>query len=80
MKKEKPGYSLKSVEKSEPPRGMQEGEWHKYTLVRGKLEIIGIRFDTLKAVTQHAKELAETINARNGWSCISFADSAEPKK
>jgi hypothetical protein len=68
MKVEKSGYSLKSVEKSAPPKGMQNGEWHKYTLERGKLKIEGVRFDTLKAVTKHANELAKTINARNGWS------------
>jgi hypothetical protein len=68
MKKKEPGYSLKSVEKSAPPRGMQDGEWHSYTLVRGKLEITGVRFDTLKAVTAHARELAEKINDRNGWT------------
>ena len=67
MKKNDPGYTLKSVEKSLPPRGMQEGEWHSYTLVCGTLEISGVRFDSLKAVTKHAKELAKTINARNGW-------------
>ena len=70
MKERETGYSLKSVEKASPPRGMQEGEWHSYTLIRGKLEIKGVRFDTLKAVTIHAKELVETINARNGWSTI----------
>ena len=70
MKKNEPGYSLKNVEKSAPPRGMQEGEWHSYTLVRGNLEITGVRFDTLKAVTKHARELAETINARNGWGTV----------
>jgi len=68
MSIDKSGYTLKSVEKSAPPKGMQEGEWHSYLLVRGKLEIKGVRFDTLKAVTKHARELAETINNRNGWT------------
>lgn len=67
MKKDEPGYTLKSVEKSEPPKGMQEGEWHRYILVRGNLEISGVCFDTLKAVTAHAEELVVTINKRNGW-------------
>ncbi len=67
MKDTKSGFSLKSVEKSAPPRGMQEGEWHSYILERGNQQINGTRFDTLKAVTKHARELAETINARNGW-------------
>ena len=74
MKKEEPGYYLKCVEKSAPPKGFQEGEWHRYILVRGNQEINGVRFDTLKAVTEHAKELAKTINARNGWSSISFSE------
>ena len=68
MKKGDSGYRLKSVEKAEPPTGMQEGEWHSYTLVCGKFEIGGVRFDTMKAVTKHAKELVKTINARNGWT------------
>ncbi len=67
-KQREQGYSLKSVEKSEPPQGMQEGEWHTYILVRGKSEIKGVRFDTLKAVTEHGKELAEKINIRNNWN------------
>lgn len=70
MKKNEPGYSVKSVEKSPPPKGFQEGEWHCYTLARGKQEIKGVRFDTLKAVTKHARELTETINARNGWTTV----------
>lgn len=70
MKKNETGYSVKNVEKSDPPRGMQEGEWHSYTLVRGSLEIKGVRFDSFKAVTKHARELADTINARNGWSSV----------
>ena len=70
MKKDEPGYSVKSVEKSPPPEGFQEGEWHCYTLVRGNQEIKGVRFDTLKAVKKHARELAETINARNGWTTV----------
>ena len=70
MKKNQPGYSVKSVEKSPPPKGFQEGEWHCYILVRGNQEIKGVRFDTLKAVTKHARELAETINTRNGWGTV----------
>ncbi len=69
-KNNEPGYTLKSVEKSAPPRGFEEGEWHSYTLVRGKSEITGVRSDTLKAVTKHARELAETINNRNGWTTV----------
>ena len=70
MKKNQPGYSVKSVEKSLPPKGMQEGEWHCYILIRGNQEIKGVRFDTLKAVKKHARELAETINTRNGWTTV----------
>ena len=68
MKNNEPGYSVKSVDMSEPPRGMPAGEWHSYILVRGKTEITGVRCDTLQAVKIHARELAEKINARNGWS------------
>ncbi len=72
-KQREPGYSLQSVEKSAPPQGMQEGEWHTYTLVRGESEIKGVRFDTFKAVTEHGKELAEKINLRNNWNTSHYS-------
>jgi len=57
-------YRVESVEKSEPPEGMPAGNWHRYIVGQGGSKIEGFKPGTLKAVTQHAENVAEILNAR----------------
>ncbi|MDH5391692.1 MAG: hypothetical protein OEY11_00775 [Gammaproteobacteria bacterium] len=63
-------YHVISVEKTEAPSGMEEGDWHRYTIGQGTSKIDGIRSGSLKDVTQHAEAFAKELNERaiNGGS------------
>ena len=58
-------YHVESVEKTTPPDGMPEGDWHRYIIARGRSKIEGFRPGSLKTVTQHAETVAEGLNERS---------------
>ncbi|MBI1424172.1 MAG: hypothetical protein GC149_11940 [Gammaproteobacteria bacterium] len=59
-------YSVVSVEKIETPDGMEGSNWYRYVIGRGTSTMVGNRRGTLKQVTEHARSLANDLNARNG--------------
>lgn len=59
-------YNVLSVEKTEPPAGMDGANWYRYIIGRGTSTMVGSRRGTLKQVTEHAKTLASDLNARSG--------------
>jgi hypothetical protein len=58
-------YRVESVEKSNTPDGMPEGNWHRYIIARGRSKIEGFRPGSLKTVTQHAETVVEGLNERS---------------
>jgi hypothetical protein len=61
-------YHVIKVEKTTAPEGMSGENWYLYVIQKGDLtnSIMDCKkTGTLKSVTQHAKELAETLNLRN---------------
>ncbi len=58
-------YQVISVKKITTPEGMDGKNWHSYTIQRGASIISGLKPGTLKAVTAHAKQVAEDLNARS---------------
>jgi len=61
-------YHVIRVEKTSAPEGMLGENWYLYVIQKGGLtnSIMECKkTGTLKSVTAHAKEVAETINARN---------------
>ena len=61
-------YHVIKVEKTTAPKGMLGENWYLYVIQKG--DLINSIMDckktgTLKSVTAHAKEVAETINSRN---------------
>jgi hypothetical protein len=68
-------YRLLSVEKTQPPKGMPEGNWHQYIIGRGKSIIEGLQIGSLAAVTQYAEVFVEGLNERaaNGSSAYHAA-------
>lgn len=57
-------YTLISVEKTDPPSGVEGGNWYRYIVGRGSSSLVGKRRGTLKQVTEHAETLAEDLNSR----------------
>ena len=59
-------YNVLSVEKSDPPTGMDGANWYRYIIGRGTSTMVGSRRGTLKQVTEHANTLASDLNERSG--------------
>ncbi len=61
-------YHVIKVEKTTAPEGMLGENWYLYVIQKGDLtnSIMDCKkTGTLKSVTAHAKDVAETINSRN---------------
>ncbi len=61
-------YHVIKVEKTTAPEGMLGENWYLYVIQKGDLanSIMDCKkTGTLKSVTEHAKDLAETLNLRN---------------
>lgn len=61
-------YQVIKVEKTTAPEGMSGENWYLYVIQKGNLSnsIMNCKkTGTLKSVTEHAKDMAETINSRN---------------
>jgi hypothetical protein len=61
-------YNVIRVEKTTAPEGMLGENWYLYVIQKGNLtnSIMDCKkTGTLKSVTEHAEEVAETINLRN---------------
>jgi hypothetical protein len=57
-------YRVVSVEKTNPPEGMPDGDWHHYVIGQGESKIEGYKPGSLNAVTEHAETFAEDLNER----------------
>jgi hypothetical protein len=73
-------YKVVTVEKSAAPRGLTGDDWHHYVIGRGSSIIEGNKTGTLKDVTEHAKDLAERINARSDKYGITYVSTYSPRK
>ena len=61
-------YQVLKVEKTTAPEGMLGENWFLYVIQKGDLTNSTMdckKTGTLKSVTAHAKEMAETLNFRN---------------
>jgi hypothetical protein len=66
-------YEVVSVEKTDPPVGIDGGNWYRYVIALEGKTIVGNRRGTLKQVTQYAKECAQNMSTRvargtSSWS------------
>ena len=62
----RPQYRVVSVKKAKKPEGMEGNNWHCYIIERGSSVVTGQKPGTLKAVTEHAEQVASDLNARSG--------------
>jgi hypothetical protein len=61
-------YHVLKVEKTTAPVGMLGENWYLYVIQKGDLSNSLMeckKTGTLKSVTEHAKDVVETINSRN---------------
>lgn len=64
-------YQVVEVEKTDPPVGIEGGNWYRYVIALEGKTIVGNRRGTLKQVTEYAKECARNLStrvARGSWS------------
>ncbi len=73
-------YKLVTVEKSDPPEGIEDGTWYRYVVCRGDSSLEGKRRGTLKQVTEHAETLAEDLNSRRGIKVIQYGRQGNKTK
>lgn len=57
-------YQVVTVEKTDPPRGIEGGNWYRYVIELEGQSIVGNRRGTLKQVTEYARECAESMSTR----------------
>jgi len=72
-------YRVISVKKTATPEGLPEGNWYRYIIGQGRSKIKGLRPGTLETVTDHAKSVANDLNAR-GSRGFSYAVTRKSKK
>lgn len=66
-------YQVVTVEKTEPPVGIEGGNWYRYVIALEGEEIVGNRRGTLKQVKEYAEESAMNLSSRvargtSSWS------------
>ncbi len=66
-------FRVTSVEKSDPPEGISEGEWYYYVISQGPSKIMGKRPGTLKSVTEYAEDFVENLNRRTAPGYSAYA-------
>ena len=57
-------YEIVSVQKAQPPHGVEGTDWHRYIIVQGTNTIQGYRQGNLGAVTRAVKEIVAQLNER----------------
>ena len=75
-------FPITSIEKTEPPQGVKEGEWYAYVIGKGSSAITGMRSGSLKAVTEYVEEYADNLNRRSalGYSAYAARKPTKPAK
>ena len=66
-------FPITSIEKTDPPDGVTDGEWYEYVIGKGASSIRGRRAGTLQAVTEYVEEYAENLNQRSTLGYSSYA-------
>jgi hypothetical protein len=66
-------FPVASIEKTEPPDGVPEGEWYEYIIGQGSSAIKGKRAGSLEAVTEYVEEYADNLNRRAALGYSAYA-------
>ena len=57
-------YEIVSVQRAEPPPGLEGSDWYRYVITQGSNTINGCRQGNLKAVTLAVEEIVVQLNER----------------
>ncbi len=57
-------YEIVSVQRAEPPPGLEGSDWYRYVITQGSNTINGCRQGNLKAVTIAVEEIVVQLNER----------------
>lgn len=57
-------YFVTEVVKTRRPKGIQSGEWFRYTIGHESSPISGVRAGSLESVRRYAEEFTENLNQR----------------
>jgi len=57
-------YYVDCVERTDPPKDIQTGDWYRYVIGRGKSRIEGLKPGSLQTVTEHAHSAVDDLNTR----------------
>ncbi|MDH5356801.1 MAG: hypothetical protein OEY09_20340 [Gammaproteobacteria bacterium] len=72
-------FGVTRIEKTDPPEGMQKGDWYLYVIGKGSSEIQGKRPGTLESVTEYAKDYASNLNERAALGYSAYAVAKRTK-
>jgi hypothetical protein len=59
-------FELVSVEKIDPPVGLEGDDWYRYVIERAETRIVGTRRGTAQEVSVHARDYAADLNVNVG--------------
>ena len=57
-------FHVEMVELTQPPEGAPDDNWVRYVIGKGSSKIEGKKIGSLYEVTQHAENVAESLNSR----------------
>lgn len=57
-------YEIVSVQRAEPPPGLEGSDWYRYVITQGSNTINGCRQGNLRAVTLAVEEIVVQLNER----------------
>jgi len=57
-------FRVTTIEKTEPPEGVEGGEWYHYVIDHHASKIEGKRSGTLQSVRSYVEEYADNLNQR----------------
>ena len=57
-------YEIVSVQRAEPPPGLEGSDWYRYVITQGSNTIKGCRQGNLRAVTLAVEEIVLQLNER----------------
>lgn len=73
-------FEIESIEKCDPPTGMEGGNWYQYVVGQQGSQITGYKSGTLKAVTQHVNEFIDGLNDRSAKGYSPYAHNTRGRK
>ena len=57
-------YIVTEIVKTSRPKGIDSGDWYRYTIEHRSSPISGVRSGSLKSVTRYAEDFAKNLNLR----------------